>query len=317
MLALLLISGSLLTNESAVTRVHYANRVDHGYIFLNGEYLKPPYTLVESDQALAINGQVTYAELPAIVGWHEIDTHGGFLETKLNAEAVVFLDDDEPIRVIERGAETGRLLNALLSSELAFRDDVLEKHSDLQSQAKWLRQFDPPRHFVLRANKHLALLRDNRATTVSRISAVQRSANLAYPMTILGMLAGVWALGHLLGSSPRPDDDVSAYASDPILVRSTSLSILGVVILSALDLVWTLLAGHTNQMRELNPLGSGLIQNPLALVGFKTLATLLGCGLLFALRHNHRVRRAAWWMCLVMTVLTFRWLVFNSMNFAG
>jgi len=69
-------------------------------------------------------------------------------------------------------------------------------------------------------------------------------------------------------------------------------------------------------MRELNPLASRLISDPEALVAFKVVATLLGCGVLFALRRHSRAQLASWWMCLVCTMLTFRWLMFNSMFIA-
>ena len=35
--------------------------------------------------------------------------------------------------------------------------------------------------------------------------------------------------------------------------------------------------------------------------------------LLVALRKHHRAQVAAWWVCLILTVLTFRWLVLNSL----
>lgn len=66
-------------------------------------------------------------------------------------------------------------------------------------------------------------------------------------------------------------------------------------------------------MRELNPLGSRLIDDPVQLSAFKIATTLLCCTLLYALRGHATARTAAWWLCLVCTVLTFRWLVANSL----
>jgi hypothetical protein len=31
------------------------------------------------------------------------------------------------------------------------------------------------------------------------------------------------------------------------------------------------------------------------------------------LRRHYIARLAAWWLCLACTILTFRWLMFNSM----
>jgi hypothetical protein len=41
--------------------------------------------------------------------------------------------------------------------------------------------------------------------------------------------------------------------------------------------------------------------------------TIASCALLVALRKHHRAQVAAWWVCLILTVLTFRWLVLNSL----
>ena len=86
-----------------------------------------------------------------------------------------------------------------------------------------------------------------------------------------------------------------------------------VVVYSVLDLTWTILAHQAGQMLELNPLGSHLIENPLHLVVFKAGATGLAVGLLFVLRKYRRAQLAAWWVCLVCTLLTARWLTISPM----
>lgn len=139
---------------------------------------------------------------------------------------------------------------------------------------------------------------------------------LAYPLTLLGMVLSVIAFGHLLKSLPdhgamRTNGGVTAE-----IVRATVVSLGLVIVLSGLDLVWTLLASQSGQMRELNPLASRLISDPQALIAFKAVATLIACGLLFALRHHGRAQLASWWICLICTMLTFRWLMFNSMFIA-
>jgi hypothetical protein len=66
-------------------------------------------------------------------------------------------------------------------------------------------------------------------------------------------------------------------------------------------------------MRELNPFGSKLIESPSLLALFKITATGMAIGLLFSLRKYRRAQVAAWWACLILTILAFRWLTFNSM----
>jgi len=80
-----------------------------------------------------------------------------------------------------------------------------------------------------------------------------------------------------------------------------------------IDLVWTVLAHQAGSMRELNPIGSQLFSNPVNLIIFKTAATSLAIALLFRLRQIPLARQASWWCCLVLTLLTARWLTFHSM----
>jgi hypothetical protein len=94
-----------------------------------------------------------------------------------------------------------------------------------------------------------------------------------------------------------------------IVVRTVAL----LVVLGIFDLGCTLVAQQAGGFTELNPLGSRLVTNPILLTAFK-MTTLLGaCAILVALRRYRGAQVAAWWMCLICTVLTFRWLTYNSM----
>jgi hypothetical protein len=112
---------------------------------------------------------------------------------------------------------------------------------------------------------------------------------------------------------PRGPDELKPSRRRAALCRATIVSLALIAAFSGLDLVWTLLASGAGQMTELNPIGSHLLRNPLHLSLFKITATVVSCGLLMYLRQHQRAQLATWWMCLVCTVLTFRWLVLNSM----
>ena len=90
-------------------------------------------------------------------------------------------------------------------------------------------------------------------------------------------------------------------------------SLLIFALLSAVDLIWTLAAGATGAMRELNPIGNQIIHDPARLIAFKFAAVSVTIALLYSLHHRPIAQVASWWSCLVLTLLTARWLTFNSM----
>lgn len=313
MFAMFLMCGALAVEQPAPPMPIYADRVDRGFLFIDGEYLKPPYMVVQTQDALAVNGRVIRSLLDSRDA--EQKYAGIELGSALEQHSVVVLNSWEPPINITSGTDVGRFLQMMTSDEKTIREQALQfDRNDTWKQ--WVQEFEAPQDFVRRANRRLQRMRKIRETTMSRFRNRQSVASMGYILTIVGMILGVWALGHLLSSSPRPDE-ISESKVTPAIIRATRISIIAVFMLSGLDLIWTLVVSNAGQMREVNPLGSRLIDNPMYLVAFKVTATLIGCGVLYAMRHHQRARKAAWWMCLVMTVLTFRWLVFNSMHFTG
>ena len=144
-------------------------------------------------------------------------------------------------------------------------------------------------------------------------SAVRWVDATAYPLTVLGMVVVVLSAGHLLSHRPTLDVASEEAKLSPETSRAVFRSVVLICLLSGLDLVWTLLVSRTGSMRELNPLGSRLIENPTHLILFKSIATFVSVGLLFFLRRFSFARLASWWACLVCTLLAVRWLTFNSM----
>ena len=123
---------------------------------------------------------------------------------------------------------------------------------------------------------------------------------------MIAMITVVLAFGHLMANPHQ----MVAIGDDPLTLANArkatiwSLTIVGV--LSSLDLVWTLIAHQSGAMRELNPLGNGLIQDPIQLILFKITITGLAIGILYYLHEQPLARRATWWCCLVLTLLTAR-----------
>jgi hypothetical protein len=84
-------------------------------------------------------------------------------------------------------------------------------------------------------------------------------------------------------------------------------------LLSGFDLSLTLAAQQAGTLLELNPLGSQLVANPLLLASFKITSLVAACAILVTLRRYRGAQVVSWWMCMVCTVLTYRWVTFNSL----
>ena len=354
-------------------------QVDAGHVFVNGEYVEPPYHLVHSSKSLLINSHeipiesLRRAAHPAERMRKDMHSQADGprpprpperndnrnRETKEdkrlgpNHPAARKNDAKRPlippkggmrpnrgiIQQIARRFETDDAIlvafdgqpTVILESERAFAFwrvvvdrsfeseeakkllEILPTKQDRQEWKRWLSTWDPPESVRSFAEQTIQRAESIEAKNWAEIGAKRRMDAFAYPLTVLGMVFGVFAAGHLLNSLPRSETGADSSEPRPEYVRATIISATLIVALSCLDLVWTLLAYQAGQMRELNPIGSNLINDPEALILFKLFATFLGGGLLVALRHHSRARLAAWWLCLVCTILTFRWVMFNSM----
>jgi hypothetical protein len=123
----------------------------------------------------------------------------------------------------------------------------------------------------------------------------------------------VAAFGNLLSNHPKNGvrwRDVDSNGDDVGMVkRNVTLLIL----LGLFDLACTAVAEQAGGFLELNPLGSPMATQPLALAAFKISTLVLACGILLSLRKYRGAQVASWWMCLVVTVVALRWLTYNSM----
>jgi hypothetical protein len=195
-------------------------------------------------------------------------------------------------------------------------DTVLKRLSsdgDAEAYLAWISSFQstPAFHDLVVANTEFI----TRATenNVRQTAAVDRLRTMSYPMSILGLLLSVFAFGHVVSNKPPTRFAPVTDELSPEIRLMVNRCLLLVVALSLLDLIWTILASQANQMTELNPLGREFIQNAALLGAFKFVMTGVGVGLLFALKQHRIAQTAAWWACMILTLLTMRWLTFNSM----
>lgn len=177
---------------------------------------------------------------------------------------------------------------------------------------KWLLSFKPDGDLFSRMQAEVERSDNMIATTDAKVLAMGRLETFNYPLTIAGMLLSVLALGHLLKWATKIVMAESSANASGDIIRCAEIALLLMLAMSAIDLVWTILAGQAGVMREINPLAAGLIKTPVQLVAFKVVATGIGFAILYAWRRRSQIQQATWWMCLVCVLLTFRWVVFDS-----
>lgn len=296
--------------------------IDVGYVFIDGQYISPPYRLQVSGSEVSINE--TSFELSGLEdGLSNGGRRGGNpydrgrrtqqeLRDTLENDGSLVCFAGEPLQVLQ-GISSYELLRVLVKPESrdAFRQGerkCIPDGADEPSWSKWIGGFKCPEELRQRSESFLAKIDQVKRTNDAHLSARRMLDSSAYPLTILGMLLVVMAFGHLLSFKP---DSAGGNSLEAQRAVRRSLGLLATM--SALDLTWTLLVSRAGDMKELNPFGAAYIDSPVALVLLKVIATLTAVVLLFSLRRYHAAQKGAWWGCLICTLLTARWLVFHSM----
>ncbi|MCI0359170.1 MAG: hypothetical protein L0211_11885 [Planctomycetaceae bacterium] len=299
-----------------------------GLLFVDGEYIPLPLTMRIEDGRLVVNDRpvlcrsVNEADHPR--SWRPAPQQlarnlGLEIATQLTVPQVVVSLPDQPLVVIADPASQCELLCKLAGLEavagarpVALRDQ-LPSDLDVGLWDQWIADFAPTPEFVTRVSAYVEVFARAQRESEAALAATRRLHDFSYPLTLAGMVAAVLGFGHLL--SHRPPVGAKSLDTDasPLALRVLNWSLVLVVAYSALDLAWTILAGQAGQMLELNPLGSRLIEDPLKLIAFKAGATAISVGLLFYLRKYCKAQLAAWWICLILTLLTARWLMMSSM----
>jgi hypothetical protein len=340
-----------------------------GFVFLDGEYVPPPYEIREGENEVSINGQkLTCQPMRPVYGYGGYGGRGfgygggegrggggpgggprgwvpgssgpggfgggrnsdpwrsmvGEIVQQLSADSIVMSFADQPLVVFGSSGPTYDLLKALTSDDSDATDgkskavipvsflDKLPDGFDPAVWDEWISGYVSPADLRRRAHTLIASSDASEKEAKIAIAATKRLNAWAYPLTLGMMVVTVLAVGHLLGGRPHAGKSTAGIDDSPEMLRALNWSLIFVVLLSLLDLTWTILVGQAGQMRELNPVGSHLLQDPRQLAGFKIGATLPSLGLLWLLRRHKRAQVAAWWICLILVFVAFRWVTVNS-----
>jgi hypothetical protein len=317
-----------------------------GFLIRDGRYVPPPYVVGSQGKSLFLNGRRLVGlglrpdEEEELGSEHEVLTRS---EPARNEAAGGELSASRTASRM-RGRLERRLANGMLLVQatdgtcIAFEHqaayEVLSLLCSTQSRGeKLLALLRKDEHGldsrqwgeVLDRFQPTAELREHLAELDQRLERESAGLTLVYDgcprgplygLTVAGMVLVVLALGTILNTRPPAgtnwrEEDCSESAS--AFVWRTVLLI---VALSGFDLVCTLLAGQTGRFLEVNPLAESLLDSPLALAGFKGAFTLGAVLILWRLRRFRGAQMASWWICLLLTVLTVRWVVVESLLLA-
>ncbi len=326
--------------------------VAQGQLLIDSVYVAPPYSIDVSQDVVVVNGQRFDASFHADMfdrgdgerGFREdgnfgpdgagsrrygrmrFDVEGNnrrqpwrpsaaqvadLLAHTLRDDAIVVAFSGRDATILELNSSKATFCEAFLTPEPSqeLESGFNELCQDPDRRGEWgslLRRVRPTPELARWMQRQVEEYSSIENANIRQIAAAHRLQHAAYPLTLVGMLLGVFSLGHTLKWSAKSDCAVEA-------VRFLKIGLVLIIAMSALDLTWTIMSSQAGHMREVNPIAANVIDSPFKLILFKLVATLGACGILYWLRSNPKVQAATWWMCLVCVLLTFRWVVFNSL----
>ncbi len=312
--------------------------IDSGFLIVDNRYIAPPYLVEHNGEQLIVNG-VAMGTPGAADRYQPLDVGfgGGFHGRRSFRGMLSAPESDSPGRYMlveaERMLLNGSLIigfhdgtvcgfshgETMIQTLLSDMDRVAKLRFLTSSSrqpitlAQWTELVD---NFQGDSGLQERLLAVKPTHEASAEPLPQRPRYAIYSLTVLGMILTVVSFGIVLSHRPQHFckwSDVNRVPRDVRLVIGCAAMI---AILCVFDLTCTLMASHTTSFWELNPFGASLASQPLILLAVKLLITFVCVAILWNLRFYRGAQLASWWLCLGLTLLTARWVVFNSLMLA-
>lgn len=334
-------SSSSDRNPANEAELLYSETIDSGLMVIDKTFISAPYLLEATETHVSVNGIVCFnsGEVSSSQARSRrqrsadgetqqgdfatsgrtrrsaVRTAEQLVETLMEGGAIFISDDKVPHHLLGSGYH---LFCDVILAEQPTDDQVFEFSGlvgDVKRQVnwkEWLQTVVVPESARTSMQATVDEINRTEADGIAKMAALQRLESMSYPLTVLGMLLSVFALGHVLKWTAKSIVAEQNADYTPEVTKCVEVALLLMLAMSLIDLVWTILAGQAGVMKEVNPLAATYLDSPMQLVAFKVTATGLGCGILYAWRRLRQVQDATWWMCLVCVLLTFRWVVFDS-----
>jgi len=324
--------------------------IDKGIVIIDGQYIPAPYIVQRRGDRVTINGNLLTlksssqqsqkwqpAQRPlgrpgqgrmgpgrkARPQWSRTPNMASYVEVQLEHDVLIIQTTGQDAIFI--GIQSLGNVTSVL-----FADKSLEEKSRSLEElglacietSQWraaLKHFEPTEPLRMRiaeiVEREEALQAELAAYVLQTSDASILNSNaVRYGAIVVAMLLGAVTLNSLLTNRPhrrrkwRSVDQRRA----PMVVRNSIL----LALLGLFDLVCTAIAHKAGGFVELNPLGGSLLNNLVFLSIFKIAIFLAACVTLVSLRRYHGAQLASWWLCLVCTIVAFRWLTYNSLFIA-
>jgi hypothetical protein len=284
----------------------------NGYLFIDGTYVSPPYDIRSAGDAIEINGQ-TFPSSATPIPLRRFEAAVSAVQS---GSVVILYEGEEPL-VVDRLSGVYELL-CELNGRTIESGAIASVLPSASHRAEWKRLVADRKlnaEFKSRSGQAIAKTEAAYADGEQISFAMVWGDRLSYPLNLFAMTVVVIGFGHLLSNRPKiettetEDNDNAFDEAKQIVGKSLAI----VAMLSLVDLILTLTATHAGAMREVNPLGSAMIDHPVLLCSFKIAVTTAAIAILYRLHRRPIAQMASWWCCLVLTLLTARWVVFQSM----
>ncbi len=325
--------------ETAALDGGHTPAIDSGFLIVDNRYIAPPYRIEHDGEQLRINGIAIgtptragrFAEPPNSGGgpgfrgrrsFHHMPpaprSESSSRSMLIQAErlflhgSLVIKFTDGTVGVFPHGAAI--LVTLLSDGERTEKLRFLMSDSRQSiTLAQWSALVDG---FEADDGLRQRLLTTEAARPASTEPLRQPPQYAVYLLTVLGMILTVASFGIVLSHRPQHFcrwSDINRIPRDVRLVIGCAAMI---AVLCVFDLVCTLAAAHTMNFWEINPFGAPLVAHPMTLSAVKLTVTFACVAVLWSLRFYRGTQLASWWLCLGLTLLAARWVVFNSLLLA-
>lgn len=326
------LSSIVSSNSDPAKTLITGEPISGGNVVIRGEYLHSPYRVSMVGPRVFVNDVqiASLADEPRTIPTANDREFVARIERSLFWDSTLIVFDDQTRLVIDSSNADLFLHSMLKANSIAQQVQIIFEQADYDELAKnsiptgqWrkaLEAFSLTDSLVycleagcLESSEDVCPEEYESPGDHDILVATSSLDSLMYVLNALGMLLAAVSLGVLITNPPQANVTWIETLRSPDAVRLVKRCLALIMVLSTFDLVSTLTAESTGSFTEANPLGAYLIDDFSLLTSVKLIGTCLTTALLWSQRRYVGVQLASWWICFVLTLVTIRWVVVDSL----